>query len=91
MCPPGSTSDTAAPCGPVSKYCPQGSAIPLTASPGYYTINDGIQTDVNHQNQQIPCSDGSYCTGGVSYLCPAGTYGVQIPGQAPLSSPGNSL
>jgi hypothetical protein len=57
----------------VSVYCPIGSSYPLKVSGGYYTIGG----DSNNRTRygQLECPVGSYCIGGIMYLCPKGRYG----------------
>lgn len=46
---------------PNGVYCPQGSAMPLVATLGYYTIGSNKTT----RSAQLPCNPGSYCLSGV--------------------------
>jgi hypothetical protein len=43
-----------------SVFCPQGSALPLTVRPGYYTVGNNRTT----RFAQSPCPMGSYCVNG---------------------------
>jgi hypothetical protein len=43
-----------------SVLCPQGSALPLTVRPGYYTVGNNRTT----RFAQRPCPMGSYCVNG---------------------------
>ena len=72
-CPAGSVSSYAVPCGSAAVYCPTGSAAPLPAAPGCFTVGgDGAGTT---RSAQVLCPAGSWCAGGVPTLCAAGTYG----------------
>ena len=70
-CPANSTSSTAAPCGNVTVYCPTGSSLPSSVLAGYYSVGGGT---VATQTAQVMCEPGSFCVGGLKYLCPAGTF-----------------
>mmetsp|Transcript_16743 Transcript_16743/g.24809 ORF Transcript_16743/g.24809 Transcript_16743/m.24809 type:complete len:534 (-) Transcript_16743:223-1824(-) len=71
-CPQQSIRATQRICGSSKVYCPVGSSSPVKVSIGYYSIGgNGPSTRTNQAN----CPPGSYCTDGVRYLCPAGTYG----------------
>ncbi len=82
VCAAGSTSaqgavtdgGAATPCGSAGVYCPVGSSTPTTASPGQFTANDvsGTVGAATTRVTQVACPAGSYCTGGVAQLCPAG-------------------
>mmetsp|Transcript_17534 Transcript_17534/g.33241 ORF Transcript_17534/g.33241 Transcript_17534/m.33241 type:complete len:265 (+) Transcript_17534:453-1247(+) len=67
-------------CGSVDKFCPDRSAIPQSASIGFYTKGgEGFGDDaVFHRTHQEICPKGSYCVGGVRYLCPKGSYGEHM-------------
>ena len=69
-CPKGTT--TAPVCGDASLYCPEGSTVPTTADPGYYTAGG---TSVSTRTHQIECQFGHYCIDGIKTACPAGRYG----------------
>jgi hypothetical protein len=43
-----------------SVFCPQGTAVPLTVRPGYYTVGSNRTT----RFAQSPCPMGSYCVNG---------------------------
>ncbi|ETV76523.1 hypothetical protein, variant 1 [Aphanomyces astaci] len=79
-------------CGGIEVYCPEGSSIPTTVSPGYYTIStptlntvDG-PTYITGQTQALTaatirvnqqiCERGMYCTQGQKRKCSSGTYGA---------------
>ena len=58
---------------------PQGVSSPALVTDGYFTGPGAAGTavaDVTHQQYQTQCPPGSYCTGGVRYDCPGGTYGA---------------
>ncbi|GMF34147.1 unnamed protein product [Phytophthora fragariaefolia] len=69
--PKGTADFTQYPCTSRTSYCRQGSSVPIAVDTGYYTVatQAGLRTD------EIVCPKGSYCIGGVPYLCPEGTYG----------------
>lgn len=62
-----------------SVYCPMGSSEPVAVSINFYTmqgVHDGTTNGNNAtRSAQRPCDAGTFCVGGVSYLCPSGTYG----------------
>ena len=68
FCEPGSTSSRAAACGGITKYCPQGSELPITVLPGWYTVGGDIWTRIDQKR----CPPGSYCINGERKLCPEG-------------------
>ena len=72
-CPEGTINYVLNRCGSVDKYCPQGSATPQTAPEGYYTTPE--TGNVMTRTGIEICPLGHYCTGGVKYECPAGSYG----------------
>lgn len=77
-CPPGSSVHTAYTCGGANKYCPEGSSAPLPVPSGYYSVDsNGLDTvDSQHSRSNILiCPLGYWCSEGVKYTCPAGTYG----------------
>ena len=72
-CPPGSVSDSKYDCGGVDRYCPPGSESPLFVPDGFisgpFSANETLRSTIE------ACPLGYYCTGGVSYPCPAGSFG----------------
>ena len=85
-CPPASTSATQNECGnggtEPQLFCPEGSALPLSASAGHYTIgslsNAGsyqVVGDVNRRSAEVSSEPGTYSVGGVRRPCPAGRFG----------------
>jgi len=66
FCPPGSIISAPHHCGSPRYYCPEGSPFPSVADEGHFTSNGSSQST---------CPPGSFCVGGVAYLCPAGRYG----------------
>ena len=75
-CQEGSTTSTAAKCGDVSKFCPQGSASPSVVRSGYYSGPVNVAVDV--RSTEVDCEKGFYCVGGERKSCPAGRYGNQL-------------
>lgn len=75
-----STNAKQLPCGSVDKFCPDRSALPQSVSVGYYTKGgEGFGNDaIFHRTHQEICPKGSFCLGGVRYLCPKGTYGEKV-------------
>ena len=83
-CPPG----YACPCGLVpvpcvnpAQLCPDpGTVVPRKASGGFLSV--GIPSPHSPSGivytTQVPCPQGSYCSGGVAIPCPVGTFGVGI-------------
>ena len=81
LCQEGSVTSTPLTCGNVTVYCPKGSSVPTLVKSGYYTIGFGASqnSDVSAQNTQTgeeQCEPGTYCVGGVRFLCPPGKYGA---------------
>ena len=81
LCPEGSVTPTPVTCGNVMVYCPRGSSVPVPVKSGYYTIGFGAaqNADTSAQNTQTgeeQCEPGTYCVGGVRFLCPPGKYGA---------------
>eukprot|EP00501_MAST-03F_sp_TOSAG23-6_P001115 GSMAST32.ASY1.ANO1.1158.1 assembled CDS len=77
-CGRGSTSPTENSCGSANVYCPKGSGSPQKASEGYYTFplsGSPSQANIANRVMQNICVKGNYCTGGIKYTCPPGTYG----------------
>jgi hypothetical protein len=58
------------PCGNDSVYCPLGSAVPLVAGPGFYTLGT-----VGSRYDRAVCPLGRWCVEGVARDCPSGSYG----------------
>ena len=56
-------------CGSVAVFCPSGSASPVPASFGHYTVGG---TSVSTQSGQVLCEPGYQCSGGVKTTCEAG-------------------
>jgi hypothetical protein len=71
FCPVGSSSTTQLPCGGVDVFCLAGSGLPQASPPGEYTVGPSATT----RNSTLPCPAGSYCVGGLQYLCNAGSFG----------------
>ena len=67
--PAGSTSQT--PCGSAAVYCLNG--VSYTVAAGNYSTPAAGNATL--RNGTAACPAGSYCTGGVAALCPAGYYG----------------
>jgi hypothetical protein len=83
FCPAGSTSSTANACGAIDRYCPTGSAAPVTVSANHYTTPDTGSPSL--RTGQLPCPSERACAGGVvlaaidmSAQCPAGTAEAQV-------------
>jgi len=89
-CPPGFYCTEATiiprPCGSVDLFCPEGSYSPRFVSEGSETYNN--RTSLTKLSAGMPlsvlrdaerkCPLGRFCVGGVSYLCPGGTFGGQV-------------
>ena len=67
----GACSQTA--CSGRTKYSAAGAASCSTVSTGYYTT--GCNSSSNACTSQTICAKGTYCSSGVAYNCPGGTYG----------------
>lgn len=79
-CPVGTSHPFSSHCGSADLYCPEGSAVPTASLEGYYTVDPQGSDDVNSassRSAQKVCPRGHYCTAGVKYLCPGGTYGTR--------------
>ncbi|KAJ1461083.1 hypothetical protein M885DRAFT_612256 [Pelagophyceae sp. CCMP2097] len=63
-------------------FCPAGSAVPIRARPGWYTVGPastfGAQSeaDTNVRESQVVCDAGHYCVDGARFVCVAGRYGA---------------
>ncbi len=64
------------PCGNVTLYCPLGSEAPQVVQSGYYSDGAAGAVAVNTSTmvRQVECPPGYWCTGGLAYGCPGGTY-----------------
>ncbi|KAJ8535084.1 hypothetical protein ON010_g13655 [Phytophthora cinnamomi] len=71
-CPIGTVDYTQYPCTPRTSFCRQGSSVPVAVDTGYYTVASQAEL----RTDEIVCPAGSYCIGGVHYLCPERTYGA---------------
>jgi hypothetical protein len=60
---------------PNAVFCPVGSARPLIAQSGYYTLGG---KDRWTRTEQMICPIGTYCNQGIQVACPPGTYGQTI-------------
>ncbi|CAM9516191.1 unnamed protein product, partial [Phaeothamnion confervicola] len=101
FCPEGSTSPRQKECGDESVFCPSGSAAPTPVSSGWFTTGgsrDGGGGGENNSStgaESIPatrsgearCEPGSWCRGGVRFLCAAGHWGGEF-GQTSVSCSG---
>ncbi len=67
----GACSQTA--CSGRTKYSAAGAASCSTVLTGYYTT--GCNSSSNACTSQTICAKGTYCSSGVAYDCPGGTYG----------------
>lgn len=82
-CHSGSDSARQHRCGNASFYCVAGSASPTPATPGFYTITTGSNAGEQAlwdpfnrtQSAELPCEPGYYCTAGIKYPCPPGSFG----------------
>ena len=68
VCPAGSTTAAAVPCGGVGLYCPEGSVTPLVVGGGNYSVGGTVTT----RHAQLLCPPSSVCSGGTITSCPAG-------------------
>jgi hypothetical protein len=80
LCLAGSTADPT-PCGNQTVYCPTGSVVPQFVQAGFYSDAGtgsvgivGATANFTIMSRQVECPAGYYCTGGVAYGCPPGTY-----------------
>ncbi len=70
-------------CGNSSVFCPRGSFEPTFAHEGFYSAHSGHDAgeqwywDKNNVtcSVELPCEPGYYCTKGIKYPCPPGTFG----------------
>ena len=71
FCPGASVTSTERRCGNQAVFCPAGSSEPLQVPAGF--LGTGHSTDTQFELKACPI--GSFCTRGVSSLCPAGRFG----------------
>lgn len=64
--------------GPVTVYCPQGSAWPASVDSGFYSA--GGSPDNMTRSHQLACEQGWYCLAGVKQPCAAGLVGSSTRG-----------
>jgi hypothetical protein len=72
MCPPGSTSASALPCGSADVYCPLGSGSALGVPVGWYSTPEVASP--SERSGVAQCGPGYACSAGVRAPCPSGTY-----------------
>lgn len=72
FCPPGSVTPTQQECGSSNVMCRTGSPLPAIVPPGFYSVG-GTNTTRFYQR---PCEPGFFCTLGVKYQCPEGSFGA---------------
>ena len=65
-------SITEIPCGGDTVYCPTGAAKAIAVKPGFFSVGGDNATD---RSAQSACPKGTFCTGGIKFDCPPGTYG----------------
>jgi hypothetical protein len=83
FCEAASPSARQHPCGSSQFYCPRGSFEPTHVHEGFYSVVTGDDggalrlwvTDNSTCSAEVPCEPGYYCTGGIKYPCPPGTFG----------------
>ena len=75
FCPLGSIAANQYSCGGADRYCPTGSASPVPVSDGFYTVSADFENSIYTRVKQQLCERGFYCSGGMKYPCPAGTFG----------------
>lgn len=75
LCPAGyfCTCGIPTPCTNLSTFCPANVAAPLLVAAGYYSYPLGAG---QRRSSQRMCPLGAFCSLGVHYWCPPGTYGV---------------
>ncbi|EEY68393.1 uncharacterized protein PITG_04849 [Phytophthora infestans T30-4] len=71
-CPSGTADFSQHPCTLRSSFCRQGSSVPTAVDSGYFTV----ATQTGLRSDETICPPGSFCVGGVQYLCPEGTFGA---------------
>jgi hypothetical protein len=82
-CKTGSSTRKQHECGGPNVFCPKGSTKPSLIHEGFYGSyagpNAGSKSLFDKENRTysvaIPCEPSYYCTGGIKYPCPPGTYG----------------
>ena len=73
FCAPGSTSDTAGPCGAgVVTYCPAGTSAPVPVPVGWYSTPEVAPPTA--RSDITLCSPGEHCVAGVRANCSSGSY-----------------
>ena len=70
FCPEGNTAP--AECGAADVYCPPGAKAPIPVDSNFFSAPVAVNATIRYN--QLPCSDGNRCTGGVQQECDAGTY-----------------
>lgn len=72
-------------------YCPAGSASPLPATSGFYTLSATLDTLMGPRGSQRPCLPGHFCQQGVMHKCPTGRFGMFVPAHSDIPVPNNYL
>lgn len=76
------------PCTLAGTFCPAGTAQALPVNEGYVTlfrVVPGFADNVPLSYSQAPCPIGSFCSSGVAYACPSGSYSSRLRQTSPLS------
>lgn len=68
------------PCYNYSFYCPEGIDKPISVNIGYYSLPNTDLTALSESTEILRISEeicpvGYFCSDGLKYPCPAGTYG----------------
>lgn len=74
-CPAGSVSSTARACGDPKYFCPGRSSVPALVPAGHFSMSDNSVDSPETRDTFEMCDIGHYCSEGVRYACPAGTFG----------------
>ena len=72
-CPVGSVSSQGASCGGAAFFCTGEASSPTAVQVGWFSTPE--EAGVNLRTGEEPCPPGSYCSGGVKYLCGLGRWG----------------
>jgi hypothetical protein len=75
-------------CGGAAYYCPSGSRFPLLVGGGNYTV--GGDADNMTRYDQLVCTPGTFCRGGLRLNCPKGRFG-SFPGLSDPTCTGNGV
>jgi len=73
FCNAAATVSTENECGSVDLYCEIGTAVPTNVRAGFFSTP--LNASDRRRSGEEVCPMGRYCTGGIPFPCPAGTFG----------------